>query len=128
MIVEDCPSLDAARCAFGTGRAPQEAAPIRYGKHSGTRRNVMPSVMDAPELMEYVETHDFAIETLDRPQPRRTRPGFWRTYAHRIATHLIPRRRERPVPSYRARQSFETPADLLAREYPTLYLRAFTGV
>ena len=88
----------------------------------------MPSVMDAPELMEYVETHDFAIETLDRPQPRRIRPGFWRTYAHRIATHLIPRRREWPVPSYRVCQSFETPADLLAREYPTLYLRAFTGV
>jgi hypothetical protein len=128
MIGEDCPSLDAARCACGTGRAPQEATPIRYGKHFGTKRAVMPSVMEAPELVEYVETHDLTIETSERPQIRRARPGFWRTLAQRIATHLIPRRRERHVPSCSTHLPFETPADLLSRQHPTLYLRALCGI
>ena len=88
----------------------------------------MPSVMDAPELIEYVETHDLSIETLERPQPRRARPGFWRTLAHKITTHLTLTRRELHTPSCSARQPFETPADLLARQYPTLYLRAVCGV
>jgi len=38
----------------------------------------MPSVMDAPELIEDVETHDLILETRERPQPRRARPGCWR--------------------------------------------------
>jgi hypothetical protein len=88
----------------------------------------MPSVMDAPELVEYVETHDLKIETLERPQPRRALPGFWRPLAHWIATHLMPRRRERHAPSCSMPRPFETPADQLARQYPALYIRAFCGV
>jgi hypothetical protein len=88
----------------------------------------MPSVMDAPELSEYVETHDLTIETIERPQPCRVRSGFWRTLAHKIATHLTPTLRMRHVPSYSACQPFETPADLLARRYPTLYLRVLSGI
>ena len=88
----------------------------------------MPSVMDAPELVAYVETHDLTIETIERPQPRRTRPGFWRTLAHKIATYLTLTRRERHAPSYSRHRPFETPAALLARQYPTLYLRAMSGV
>jgi hypothetical protein len=42
----------------------------------------MPSVMDAPELSEYVETHDLTIER-ELPQPRRAHPGFWRTRSPR---------------------------------------------
>ncbi len=55
----------------------------------------MPSVMDAPELIEYVETHDLSIETLERPQPRRARPGFWRTLAPKITRDLTPTLRQR---------------------------------
>ena len=88
----------------------------------------MPSVMDAPKIVEYVATHDLTIETLERPQPRRSRPGFWRALAHWMATHLIPKRRERHVPLCSVHQPFETPADRLARQYPTLVVRAFWGV
>jgi len=42
--------------------------------------------------------------------------------------HLIPRRRERHMLSCRAHQPFETPAELFARQYPTLYLRALCGI
>jgi hypothetical protein len=88
----------------------------------------MPSVMDAPELIEYDETPNLTIETLERLQPHRARPGFWRTLAHRITHYLTPTPRERHAPACRSRQPFETPADMLARQYPTLYLWAFSGI
>ena len=86
----------------------------------------MPAVIETHELeIEHVETHDFTIE---RPQPRRARPGFWPTLVHRITTQLTPTPRERHAPWCIARRPFETPADLLARQYPTLYLRAICGI
>jgi hypothetical protein len=88
----------------------------------------MPSVMDAPELSEYVETHDLTIETIERPQPRQARPGFWRSLAHKITTHLRPTQRKPHAPSCSVRRPFETPTDLLARQYPTLYLRALCSI
>ena len=88
----------------------------------------MPSVMDAPEMIEYVETHDLAIETIERPQIRRTRPGFWRTLAHTIAGYFTPTPRQQHASSCHAYRPFETPADQLARQYPTLFIRAFCGV
>ena len=88
----------------------------------------MPSVMDAPEVIEYVETHDLTIETGEQPQIRRSRPGFWRTLAHTITTHLRPSPRRRHAPSCSMPRPFETPADQLARQYPALYIRAFCGV
>jgi len=88
----------------------------------------MPSVMDAPELSEYVETHDLTIETLERPQPRRTHPGFWRTLAQKIAGYFTSTARKQHRASCHAPRPFETPADQLARQYPTLYLRAYCGV
>ena len=87
----------------------------------------MPSVMDAPEVIEYVETHDLTIER-ELPQPRRARPGFWRTLAHKISTHLRPTPRRRHAPSCSMPRPFETPTDLLAQQYPTLYIRAICGV
>ena len=80
----------------------------------------MPSVMDAPELMEYGETHDLIIETLERPQPRRARPGFWRTLAPKIIRYLTPTLRQRDASVCSASRPFETPIDRLAREYPFL--------
>ncbi len=88
----------------------------------------MPSVMDAPELMEYVETHDLTIETVEWPQPRRTRPGFWRTLAKTIAGYCTSTPRQQHASSCHAPRPFETSADQLARQYPTLYLRAYCGV
>ena len=87
----------------------------------------MPSVMDAPEIIEYVETHDLTIETLERPQARRACPGCWRTLAQTIAGYFTPspRQQHTPVPAPRP---FETPADQLARQYPSLFIRAFCGV
>jgi hypothetical protein len=87
----------------------------------------MPSVMDTPEMIEYVETHDLTIETLEQPQPRRVRPGFWRTLAHTIAGDCTPTHQQY-ASSCQAHRPFETPADQLARQYPTLYLRAYCGV
>jgi len=88
----------------------------------------MPSVMDAPELVEDVETHDLTIETSERPQIRRACPGFWRTLAHKITALLRPTLRKRHAPSCSMPRPFETPTDLLARQYPTLSIRAFCGV
>jgi len=90
----------------------------------------MPSVLDTPELVEDVETHELTPHglTIERPQPRRAHPGFWRTLASTITHSLTPTPRERRAPSWNARRPFETPAELLARQYPTLYLRALSGV
>ena len=80
----------------------------------------MPSVMDAPELIECVETHDLTIETLERPQPRRARPGFWRTLARGIATYLTPTPCEQHIPSCSMPHPFEAPMDRFIREHPTI--------
>jgi hypothetical protein len=79
----------------------------------------MPSVIDAPELVDYVETHDRTIETLERRKVRHTRPGFWRTLAHRMTTYLTLPQRERYTPS------FETAMDRVVQEYPSLSTYAF---
>src|SRR5262249_10757619 len=102
-------------------------SPHTHGKQPGTRRIVMPSVMDAPELTEYIETHDLTIER-ELPQPRRARPGFWRTLAHKMTAHLRPIPRKRHTSSCSIPRPFETPADQLARQYPSLYIRAYCGV
>jgi hypothetical protein len=90
----------------------------------------MPSVLDAPELVDYVETHELTPHglTIERPQPHRTRPGFWHTLAHKITHSLTPTPRKPHAPSCSMPRPFEAPADLFARQYPTLYLRALCGV
>jgi hypothetical protein len=125
MIIEDCPSLDAAPVLVHW-LAPQEAAPIPYGKHPGTRRNTMPAVIDTPELeLEHVETYDLTIEM---PQTRRARPGFWRSLVHGITTYLTPTPREWQAPSCSVRHPFETPIDRLVREHPSLSVYALAIV
>jgi hypothetical protein len=117
MIIEDCPSLDAAP-VFVYWLAPQEAAPIPYGKHPWTRRNAMPAVIDTHELeIEHVATDDLIIET---PQTRRVRPGFWRSLMRRITTYLTPTPHERQAPTCSMRRPEETPLDRLVREHPAL--------
>jgi hypothetical protein len=84
----------------------------------------MPSIIDAPELCEYIETHDLTIE---RPQCH-ARPGFWRRLAHKITTGLYYRPCKRHAPSCSAPRSFETPMDLLVREHPSLSVYALAFI
>jgi hypothetical protein len=84
----------------------------------------MPSVIDTSELAENVTTHDLTIETLERPQIRRARPGFWRSLVHKITTHLSPTPREQHAPLCSAPRPFEAPMDRLVREYPSLAIYA----
>ena len=88
----------------------------------------MPSVLDAPELIEYVELHELTAHelTIERPQPRRAHPGFWRTLAHGIARHLTHTPRASQAPLCSAPRPFETPMDRLVREHPSLALLALS--
>jgi hypothetical protein len=88
----------------------------------------MPSVMDTPQWVEYVATHDLTIETRERPQPRRARPGFWLTLAHKITGYLTSTPREQHVASCSVRRPFEAPMDRLVREYPHLSVYALALV
>ena len=82
----------------------------------------MPSVIDAPELeLEHIDTHDLTIE---RPQPRRARAGFWRTLAHEITMSLTPVPCERHAPVYHVSRPFEAPMDRFLREYPSVSIYA----
>jgi hypothetical protein len=80
--------------------------------------------MDAPELVDYVETHNFTIEMSERPQRRHARPGYWRTLAHKLAMGLAPTPRERYTPACKGSHPFETPMDQLVREHPSLSVYA----
>ncbi len=83
----------------------------------------MPAVIDTPERIGYVETPALREE---QPQARGARLGFWRTLAHGITKHLTHRPHERQAPLCCARRPFETPMDRLAREYPSLSIRALS--
>jgi hypothetical protein len=83
----------------------------------------MPSVMDAPELVEHIEIHALTIKETrerERPQSRRARPGFWRTLAHTITGYLTPTPHESYALSCSAPRPFEMPMDRLVRENPFL--------
>ena len=84
----------------------------------------MLSVIDAPEMVEH-EAHTLYEE---HPHVRVARAGFWRTvvqYMKRQSVHRL--RRTAPI-SHGSLHPIEMPADLLARQYPSLYIRAYTGV
>jgi hypothetical protein len=86
----------------------------------------MPSIMDTPELREFVETHDLTIEL---PQTHHTHSGFWRRLAHKITTCLnYSRPCKRHAPSCNPLRSFETPMDMLAREHPSLSVYALAFI
>jgi hypothetical protein len=84
----------------------------------------MPSVIDAPEIIEH-EEHAIYEEQVP---VRVARSGFWRTvveYVRRLRAHRL----YRTLPSsHGSFHPIEAPADLLAREYPSLYIRAYAGV
>ena len=83
----------------------------------------MPAVVDTPEVMDY-ETYDLPEE---HPPVRPARAGFWQMvmqYVRRPKVHRFHR-----TPSFpRSVHTCEAPADLLARQYPTLFIQAYAGI
>ena len=83
----------------------------------------MPAVVDAPEVMDY-EIHDLPEA---QPRVRPNRGGFWYTVAQYMRRPSV--RRFHRTPSFpRSVHTCEGPADLLARQYPTLCIQAYAGI
>ena len=90
----------------------------------------MPSVIDTPEIVEHeehavYEAHDHYKEQL---LVREGHPGFWHTVLQFVKRHRAHTPYDMPSSSYRPLHPIEMPADLLARQYPSLYIRANAGV
>ena len=83
----------------------------------------MPAVLDTPKVMDY-ETYDLPEA---HPPVRPDRAGFWQMVMQYMRRHNV-RRFHRTSSSRLPVHQFEAPADLLARQYPTLYIQACTGV
>jgi hypothetical protein len=84
----------------------------------------MPSVIDAPEIVEH-EEHTICKEQLP---VREGHPGFWHMVLQYVKRHRIHTPQGTPSSSHGSPHPMETPADLLAREYPSFYIRAYAGV
>jgi len=84
----------------------------------------MPSVIDAPEIVEH-EEHALCTE---QPQVHVARSGFWRTVVQYVKRHRVHMPHGTPSSSHGSLHPMETPADLLARQHPNLYIRAYAGV
>lgn len=85
----------------------------------------MPAVLDVPSVVESVETAPLSGTLLPLQD---VRPGLWKrmvrwmkrprtTYHYEVFS-------EAPLP----RPHLETHQELLARKYPALYIRIFSGV
>jgi hypothetical protein len=84
----------------------------------------MPGIMHDPEVVAYEE----CILYEEQPPARATHLRFWHTlveYLRRYRTHRL---QSMLFFSHGSLYPIETPADLLARQYPTLYIRVFTGI
>jgi hypothetical protein len=90
----------------------------------------MPSVIDAPERVEHEEHAFYEEHAIYKEQPpvREAHPGFWHTVLQYVKRHRVHTPHGAPSSSHGLLHGIETPADLLAREYPSLYIRAYAGV
>ena len=84
----------------------------------------MPGVMNDPEVMAYEE----CTLSAEQPQARATHPEFWRTVVQCMKRHRVHTPHGTPSSSYGLLHRMDTPADVLARQYPSLYIRAYAGV
>ena len=83
----------------------------------------MPAVLDTPEVMDY-ESYDLPEA---HPQVRPDRAGFLQMVMQSMRRQRV--RRVRYTPScHRSMHTCEAPADLLARQYPTLFIQAYAGI
>jgi hypothetical protein len=90
----------------------------------------MSSVIDAPEIVEHeehalYEAHDIYAE---QPQVHVARSGFWHTVLQYVKRHSVHTPHSTPSSSHGLVLPIEMPADMLARQYPGLYIQAYTGV
>jgi hypothetical protein len=91
----------------------------------------MPSVIDAPEIVEHeehalYEAHDLYKEQLP---VREAHPEFWHRVLQYVKRHRVQTPHGTPSSSHGLlHHPIETPADLLARQSPSLYIRAYAGV
>jgi hypothetical protein len=90
----------------------------------------MLSVIDAPERVEHEEhaVYEEHIIYKEQPPEREAHPGFWHTVLQYVKRHRVHTPHGSLSSSHGPLHRFETPADLLAREYPSLYIRAYAGV
>ena len=90
----------------------------------------MPSVIDAPEIVEHEEHAVYKEHAIYKEQlpVREGHPGFWHRVLQYVKRHRVHTPHGAPSSSHGSLHGIETPADLLAREYPSLYIRAYAGV
>ena len=84
----------------------------------------MSSVVTPSTLLDYIDVHALPITPSRTPEARR---GFRSTLMQYVTWTRVRKTYSRTQP-YALSQRLETPADLLARQYPTLYLHACLGV
>ena len=84
----------------------------------------MPSVLATSTLVDHRNIHNLPTEP---PRAYRAQQGFWRTLAQYVAWLRV-RRIHRMQHLCAASHGFETPAELFARQYPSSYLQAFSGL
>ena len=84
----------------------------------------MPSVIDAPEIVEHEEHAVYE----EQPPVREAHPGFWHRVLQYVKRHRVHTSHGTPSSSHGPLHWIETPADMLAREYQSLYIRTYAGV
>ena len=90
----------------------------------------MPSVIDASEIIEHEKHAVYEERAIYKEQlpVRKAHPGFWHTVLQYVKRHRVHTPHGIAFSSHRPLHGIETPADLLARESPSLYIRAYAGV
>ena len=84
----------------------------------------MSSVGTPSTLVDYIDVHDLPTTPSRAPEAQR---GFWSTLVQYVTWPRVRKTSRSPQP-YAISHRLETPAELLARQYPTLYLHACLGV
>jgi hypothetical protein len=90
----------------------------------------MPSVIDAPEIVEHEEHAVYEEHDIYKEQPtvHEAHPGFWRRVLQYVKRHRVHTPHGTLSSSHGPLHPIEMPADMLARQYPSLYIRAYAGV
>jgi hypothetical protein len=84
----------------------------------------MPSVLTTSVLIDHINVRDLPAEL---PRAGKAQKGLWRTLAQYVAWFRV-RRTRRMQHLCAVSYQFETPAELFARQYPSSYLQALSGL
>ena len=84
----------------------------------------MPLILATSTLVDHIAVHDLPTES---PRAPRAQQGFWRILAQYRAWLRV-RRTRRMQRLCAVSHRFETPAELFARQYPSSYLQAYSGL